>query len=417
VPGVAIGTVLDGKYRVDASVGRGGMAQVFAATHVALGNRVAVKVVLSDADEFQTERVMREARAAASLTSDHVTRVLDVGALESGQAYIVMELLDGLDLASLLEEGGPLSVPDAATYLVQTCEAVCEAHAQGIIHRDLKPSNLFLTRRRDGSPLIKLMDFGISKWAATESGEPLTSTLDVLGTPQYMAPEQIMSSRDVDARADVWALGALLYKLLTGHHPFEGPSPAAVLARVASENPPRLRLLRPDAPPKLERLVRRCLEKDPTRRLQTARAFARALLPYADDDTRRTCGPVFFALEAAAPAVVKGPRVASRLAMLVALEVLSVTIVIVGVARHRAPAGYESAEEPRSVAATPGEPPAAASASETAAPTEAVAPAASSSASEAPTVAPAGSRAKLRRHAIPSRAAHPPPLDPYGDRR
>jgi eukaryotic-like serine/threonine-protein kinase len=286
---VDVGAVLDGKYRIDSILGRGGMAIVVGATHETLGHRVAIKLLLPDAGSSpaHAQRILREARAAAGLTSENATRVLDIGALDSGEPYIVMELLTGMDFGRLLQERGPLPLRDVARYLVQACEAVAEAHAKGIVHRDLKPSNLFLTTRPDGSPLVKLMDFGISKLVSEGPDESLTRTQDSLGTPHYMSPEQLLTSRGVDARTDVWALGVILYRLLTGEYPFTGETTPAVHIAVASADAPKLRAKRPDAPVEIEELVAQCLVKSRTARLQTVNAFAAALLPFADDETRK----------------------------------------------------------------------------------------------------------------------------------
>jgi serine/threonine-protein kinase len=286
---VAIGTVLDGKYRVESELGRGGMAVVFAARHVTLGHAVAIKVLRPGADRSpeQAQRVVREARAAAGLASENATRVFDVGALDSGEPYMVMERLVGVDLARLALDRGPLPVEEVAGYLVQACDAIMEAHARGIVHRDLKPSNLFLTTRRDGTALVKLMDFGISKVVSSAADEDaLTGTHDSLGTPHYMSPEQLFRAREVDARADVWALGVILYRLLTAEHAFAGETTPAVHVAVASAPAPRLRDRRPDAPAELEQLVLDCLVKSRDARLPSVKTFARALLPYADPETR-----------------------------------------------------------------------------------------------------------------------------------
>jgi eukaryotic-like serine/threonine-protein kinase len=286
---LSVGSVVDGKYRIESVLGRGGMAVVFGASHTTLGQAVALKVLRADLGGLpeQTERIVREARAAAGLTSENATRVLDIGELDSAEPYIVMERLVGTDLGRELAARGPVSVREAASYLVQACDAVAEAHAKGIVHRDLKPSNLFLTRRRDGSPLVKLMDFGISKFVADGPEQALTKTQDSLGTPHYMSPEQLMTSRDVDVRSDVWALGVILYQMLTGRRPFDGETTPAVHIAVASAPAPKLRDQRPDAPAPLDRLISACLVKSRAKRLQTVRAFARALLPFADEDTQK----------------------------------------------------------------------------------------------------------------------------------
>jgi eukaryotic-like serine/threonine-protein kinase len=285
---LAVGAVLGGKYRVESVVGRGGMAVVFAAKHLTLGHGVAIKVLRSDVGDPPelAARIVREARAAAGLTSENVTRVLDIGTLDSGEPYIVMERLEGADLGRTLAERGALPLCETASYLVQACEGVAEAHAKNIVHRDLKPSNLFLTKRRDGSSLVKLMDFGISKVISDAPDEALTTTQDCLGTPHYMSPEQLLRSRDVDTRTDVWALGVILYQMLTGERPFSGATTPAVHVAVAAAKAPRLRNKLPDAPPEVEALILECLVKSPARRLQTVQALAKALLPFADEATQ-----------------------------------------------------------------------------------------------------------------------------------
>ena len=212
LPRVEQGDVLAGKYRVDRVLGVGGMGVVVAATHLQLEERVALKFMLPEAygDPDLAARFTREARAAVKLKSEHVARVLDVGTLDTGAPYIVMEYLDGTDLADELHKKGPLPVHEAAEYVLQACDALAEAHALGIVHRDLKPANLFLTRRGDGSPLVKLLDFGISKTSAfNDAGVAMTKTAAMMGSALYMSPEQMTSPKDVDARADVWALGTI----------------------------------------------------------------------------------------------------------------------------------------------------------------------------------------------------------------
>ncbi|HEX3762946.1 MAG TPA: serine/threonine-protein kinase, partial [Kofleriaceae bacterium] len=219
------GTVLAGKYRIERRLGRGGMGLVLAAEHIELRSVVAIKC-LHDAYARRSDVVMRflrEARASARLQSEHVCRVFDVDRLDTGVPYLVMELLHGRDLAQVLRATGPLDPATVAAYLVQACDAIGEAHAAQIVHRDLKPSNLFLTRRRDGAPLIKVLDFGVAK--APEEGSPvLTDASTVVGSPRYMAPEQIRAARIADARSDIWSLGVILYELVSGRPPFEGAS-------------------------------------------------------------------------------------------------------------------------------------------------------------------------------------------------
>ena len=234
-------------------------------------------------DTGTVARFLREARAAVRMKGEHVTRVLDVASLPSGLPYIVMEHLEGADLASVVETKGWLPISLAVDYVLQTCEALAEAHALGIVHRDIKPSNLFLTTRADGSPCIKVLDFGISKAMATPDGRApelnLTQTQAILGSPQYMAPEQMRSSKRVDGRTDIWAIGATLHELLTGAPPFEAKSMPELFAMILEDAPPRLCERRPDVPPALEAVVARCLQKDPGKRFADVHELARALAP------------------------------------------------------------------------------------------------------------------------------------------
>lgn len=281
---VAPGDLLAGKYVVERVLGEGGMGVVVAATHRQLGQRVAVKFLLAEFCQHPeaVARFLREAQAAVRIQSEHVARTIDVGTLESGAPYMVMEFLSGRDLASELATRGALSVEEAVGFVLQACEAIAEAHALGIVHRDLKPANLFLSHRADGSPLVKVLDFGISK-AASPAGAPmnLTTTQSVMGSPLYMSPEQLKSTKNVDQRADVWALGVILYELLTGKTPFQADTVSGLIATVVSEAPPPLRDSRPDLPAELEAVVLRCLEKDPARRVQHVGTLAMALQAFA----------------------------------------------------------------------------------------------------------------------------------------
>ncbi len=281
------GDVLAGKYRVDRVLGVGGMGVVVAATHLQLQQRVALKFML-DAGLTQAtlvERFGREARAAVRLRSDHVARVLDVGTLETGSPYIVMEYLDGSDIGSVLEQRGAMPVDMAVDCVLQACDAVAEAHALGIVHRDLKPRNLFLTTRNDGRALVKVLDFGISKHT-TGSDLSLTRTTEIMGSPSYMSPEQFRSAKLVDERTDIWALGAILYELLTGQVPFVADSVTALTAMVLMDAPRPLATLRANVPAQLVRAVERCLAKDPRARFQSVAELALALEPFAPADSR-----------------------------------------------------------------------------------------------------------------------------------
>ncbi|HEX4448322.1 MAG TPA: protein kinase [Polyangiaceae bacterium] len=279
------GDLLAGKYRVERVLGAGGMGVVVAARHEQLDQLVAIKFVRDEAieNEDAVQRFLREARAAVKLKSEHVARVLDVGKLESGAPYMVMEYLEGNDLGKVLEQEGPLTLEAAADWVLQACEAVAEAHAAGIVHRDLKPENLFLARTVGGVMKIKVLDFGVSKAMAGSSGDllGLTRTRAMLGSPLYMAPEQMRSSRDVDPRCDVWALGVVLFQMLTRRWPFEADTMPALCLKVVSDPPMSLAVLRPDAPAALVAIVERCLIKDPAQRFSNAAELASALEPFA----------------------------------------------------------------------------------------------------------------------------------------
>jgi tRNA A-37 threonylcarbamoyl transferase component Bud32 len=277
------GDVLAGKYRVEQILGEGGMGFVVAATHITLEERVALKFMRAEAMAQQdgAQRFLREARAAVKLKSSHVARVLDVGTLETGAPYIVMEHLDGADLAHVLAARGALPLPEVVDYLLQACDAIAEAHSIGIIHRDLKPANVFVTTGRDGAPLVKVLDFGISKVNVLgDRPESMTSSATLLGSPVYMSPEQMKSSRDVDVTADIWSLGIILYEAVGGRVPFDEQTMGALMAKVLTEPPPSLHILRPDLPTAFLDVVGRCLEKEPGRRYASVGEFAVGLLPF-----------------------------------------------------------------------------------------------------------------------------------------
>jgi len=275
------GAIFAGKYRVDRVLGSGGMGMVLKAKHVELDGWVAIKVLLPGvAGPERIARFSREARAAAKLKGDNVARVIDLGTLEGGMPYMVMEYLEGEDLDQRLRRCGPLTVAETVDFVTQACEAMAEAHAHGIVHRDLKAANLFVVTQPDGSERIKVLDFGIAKVAANDetSTESMTRTLAVMGSPTYMSPEQLKSTRSVDARADIWALGVILYELLTGRVPFDGDGMGELYANIAWSEPAPLD--RKDVPEALQAVILRCLEKSRDKRYRSVAELALALAPF-----------------------------------------------------------------------------------------------------------------------------------------
>ncbi|HEX6764726.1 MAG TPA: serine/threonine-protein kinase, partial [Polyangiaceae bacterium] len=285
---IAPGTVLAGKYRVERVLGQGGMGVVVEARHVALDERVALKFLLEEyaAHPNATARFVREARAAAKIRSEHVARVSDVGTLETGTAYMVMEFLEGSDLAQVLLARGPLPVEDAVEYIVQACDAIAIAHANGIVHRDLKPANLFLASHSDGSPLVKVLDFGISKVQSEAGADALTRTSAAMGSALYMSPEQIRQAKSVDHRTDIYALGISLFELLSGRQPFIAETFPALCVEIATGVPADLRALRPGLPGELVAVVERAFARERDARYQSIAELALALAPFAPARSR-----------------------------------------------------------------------------------------------------------------------------------
>ncbi|MET0591916.1 MAG: serine/threonine-protein kinase [Polyangiaceae bacterium] len=281
------GEVLAGKYRVESVLGVGGMGMVVLVRHIDLGQQMAIKMMMPGVihDDQAAARFVREARAAAAIQSEHVVRIFDVGTFDSGLPYMVMELLRGEDLSQLLSRESQLPIEDAVDYVLQASHAIAEAHARGIVHRDLKPSNLFVTTRSDGTALVKVLDFGISKALNPEVDVPssanLTATSAIMGSPLYMSPEQVRNAKQVDARTDIWALGVILHELLTGAPAFSADTLPGICAAITADDPPPLRSLRDDASEALEAVIIKCLEKNVTKRYQTTKEFMTALRPFA----------------------------------------------------------------------------------------------------------------------------------------
>ncbi len=285
---LSVGQIVAEKYRIDGVIGTGGMGVVVAATHIELDQRVAIKF-LREASPEALARFQREARLLVRLKNAHVARVIDVGSLEDDTPYIVMEHLDGEDLSFVVAKSSRLPVEVAVDYILEASEAVAEAHAMGMVHRDLKPANLFLARGAGGTTSIKVLDFGISKILDDRStgsnsgprGGDLTSEGVALGSPGYMSPEQMTSARDVDERSDIFSLGALLYRLVTGQTAFKGNSPVSILASMAIDGLTPVRSLASDVPEGFADVVERCLAQDKAARYATVAHVAEALAPFA----------------------------------------------------------------------------------------------------------------------------------------
>ncbi len=276
---VEAGTRIGEKYVVERVIGAGGMGVVVSARHADLGQRVAIKLLREGvlADSEAERRFFREARALATLQSDHIVRVHDVGRREEGTPYMVMEYLEGQDLAHVLMERKTVAPTEVVDWILEACSGLAEAHARGLVHRDLKPGNLFLAKRLDGSLRVKVLDFGIAK--STKSQSKLTGARVFLGSPRYMSPEQLHSSRTVDARADIWSIGCVLYRLLSGKAPFDGEELEDILAKIPAGKRPDLRALVPDLPDELCAVVDRCLEPDRDKRFGSVVELAQALSP------------------------------------------------------------------------------------------------------------------------------------------
>jgi serine/threonine-protein kinase len=282
-----VGQIIGGKYRVKGLLGKGGMGLVLHGEHLRLDEEVAIKLLLPAMREVagMTTRFLREAQAASKIKSRHVARVTDVDVMADGTPYMIMEYLDGMSLAWLRKQRGALEIHDAVRYVLEACDAIAEAHALGIVHRDLKPANLFLAQGRDGEEIVKVLDFGISKIDAPGE-QDTTKTGQMMGSPKYMAPEQMLSMHDVDGRSDIWSLGAILYDFVAGRTPFVAETTPQLCSLVLHGTPPPPSKFRADLPPALEALILRCLEREPDKRFASIAELVAALAPFAPAGAR-----------------------------------------------------------------------------------------------------------------------------------
>lgn len=312
-PPVVPGTILDGKYKVERILGQGGMGLVVEARHLPDDARVALKLLLPDnaAEPAAAARFLRGASTLEKLKSEHVTRVYDIGKLDDGAPCIAMELLEGRDLARTLSLSSVLPVADAIDYVLQACEAIAEAHAQGIVHRDLKPSNLFLSRRIDGSPIVKVLDFD-NALITGDGGETLTRGAATMESVLYVSPEQMQQGREVDHRTDIYTLGITLYELIGGKHPFYAETLPQLCAEILTGTPAPLSTLRPEVPEELAQVIAKAYARDREGRYPTVADFAVALAPFAPPRSQAKIDHI--ARMAGLPVPVVGTVIASAMA-------------------------------------------------------------------------------------------------------
>ena len=278
-----VGKTTGGKYRLVRLLGSGGMGEVYEAQHSAIGRRFAIKFLhplLAGSSEV-VARFQREAQAAGGLENENIAAVVDIGTADDGAPFLVMEYLDGEDLAKLLVRSGPLSVPRAAYIIIQACRGLAAAHSRGIVHRDLKPENLFICKRNDGSDLVKVLDFGIAKLHTGRLGTGITQTGTTMGTPFYMSLEQARGAKEVDHRTDIYALGVILYEILSGAKPHPGESYNEILYHVLSKEPAPLDSIRPSLPSGLSAVVCKAMARETDDRYASAADFTAALIPFA----------------------------------------------------------------------------------------------------------------------------------------
>jgi uncharacterized protein (TIGR02266 family) len=307
-----VGDVLDGRYQLLRDLGRGAAGVVYEARHLFTGRFVAVKLLLSQvrrADQKELRaRLEREGRALASIRHPGVVEVLDGGLTPEGFSYLVMEMVEGRTLEGLLAARGKLSVANAAGLALQLCDALGAVHGAGVVHRDVKPANVLVQRSPNGSEVIKLLDFGVVKLLEPAPDEKLTQAGAIIGTPAYMAPEQLLAEGDIDGRADVYSLGVTMFECLSGTMPHEGSYSKILFSTARNEPTPSLHSRAPDVPAPLALVVDRAIAKAPADRFASAHEFAAAIEKAVPGATRQTTLRAAHAPPVAKPAPVEQRR-------------------------------------------------------------------------------------------------------------
>jgi eukaryotic-like serine/threonine-protein kinase len=312
-----IGALIDNRYRVVRRLGEGGMGAVYEAEHVLIKRRVAVKCLLPELarDRETVQRFHREAMAATAIGNEHIIDVLDMGALPSGAAYMVLEFLDGRDLEQELRRAGPMPLDRVLHIVWQICDALGAAHAKGIIHRDLKPANIFLIPRGGDPDFVKVLDFGISKFIDAGDTGLRTKTGMAIGTPVYMPIEQFEGRRTADHRIDLYALGVITYRALAGRLPFDADGIVALFAKVVLEPPAPLARLRPELPPQVCEAVHRLLARSPDDRFPSCAALQEALRPWRSSGISAPAISTPAPDDAVAPTFLRTPEPTAQLAL------------------------------------------------------------------------------------------------------